>query len=56
MTSSRRLAVVMTEAEAAHYANPNAVATLQRGPAEVEAGRVSKGKLRTKQAEWPPDG
>lgn len=41
-------AVVMTEAEAAHYGNPNAVATLQRGLADVEAGRVSKGKLRTR--------
>jgi len=40
-------AVVMTEAEAAHYRNPAAVAALEAGLGDANAGRISKGKLKT---------
>lgn len=41
-------AVVLTEAEAAHYANQRAVASLDRAIAQAEAGDIRPGKLRTR--------
>lgn len=38
-------AVVMTEAEAAHFRNPEAVSALERGVADAKAGRVAKRRL-----------
>lgn len=40
-------AVVMTEAEAAHYRSSDAVAALQRGTADVDAGRLVSRMLRS---------
>jgi len=45
-------AVALTPAEAAHYRDPDAIAALERGWADAEAGRTRSGKLRSDQ----PDG
>jgi hypothetical protein len=42
-------AVALTPAEAAHYRDPAAVAALERGLADVEAGRIRRGNLRSDQ-------
>lgn len=40
-------AMAVTPAEAAHYQNPEAVEALDRGLADVEAGRIRSGNLRS---------
>lgn len=45
-------AVALTPAEAAHYRDPAAVAALEQGLADVEAGRIKRGKLRSKQSDY----
>lgn len=40
-------AVVMTEAEAAHFRNPEAVTALERGLADAKARRIHTRKLRS---------
>ena len=40
-------AVVMTESEAAHFRDPEAVSALERGLADANAGRIVKRKLRS---------
>ena len=40
-------AVVMTEAEAAHFESQEAIDTLARGLADAEAGRISTVQLRS---------
>lgn len=40
-------AVVLTEAEAAHFGSPEAIETLARGLADARAGRTSKMPLRS---------
>lgn len=40
-------AIALTPAEAAHYQNPEAVEALDRGLADVEAGRTRSGNLRS---------
>lgn len=42
-------AVALTPTEAAHYRDPAAVAALERGLADVEAGRIRRGNLRSDQ-------
>jgi hypothetical protein len=49
-------AVALTPAEAAHYRDPAAVATLDRGLSDAEAGRIRKGKLRSDPKEDTPAG
>ena len=39
-------AVVLTEAEAAHYRSPEAEKALRQGLADVEAGRISESQFR----------
>lgn len=40
-------AVALTPAEAAHYRDPAAVAALEGGLADVAAGRIRRGELRS---------
>jgi hypothetical protein len=40
-------AVALTPAEAAHYRDPTAVAALELGLSDAEAGRIRKGNLRS---------
>lgn len=40
-------AMAVTPAEAAHYQNPKAVDAFERGIADVEAGRIHRGTLRS---------
>jgi hypothetical protein len=41
-------AIALTPAEAAHYRDPAAVAALERGLADYNAGRTGRGELRSK--------
>jgi hypothetical protein len=47
-------AVALTPAEATHYRNPAAVAALERGLSDAEAGRIRRGKLRSGRREDTP--
>lgn len=49
-------AVALTPAEAAHYRDPAAVAMLDRGLSDADAGRIRKGKLRSGPKEDTPAG
>lgn len=47
-------AVALTPAEVAHYRDPAAVAALERGLSDAEAGRIRKGNLRSDQKQGTP--
>jgi hypothetical protein len=47
-------AVALTPAEAAHYRDPTAVAALELGLSDAEAGRIRKGNLRSDRKEDTP--
>jgi hypothetical protein len=47
-------AVALTPAEVAHYRDPAAVAALERGLSDAEAGRTRKGRLRSDQVARTP--
>lgn len=47
-------AVALTPAEATHYRDPTAVAALELGLSDAEAGRIRKGKLRSDRREDTP--
>jgi hypothetical protein len=47
-------AVALTPAEAAHYQDPAAVAALELGLSDADAGRIRKGKLRSESKQDTP--
>ena len=47
-------AVALTPAEAAHYRDPAAVAALELGLSDADAGRIRKGKLRSESKQDTP--
>lgn len=49
-------AIALTPAEAAHYRDPAAVAALDRGLSDAEAGRIRKSDLRSDPIENTPAG